>query len=300
MTFTQQETFQLTNSAGDVLSLSGAGIYVVEHAGLGLVKATRATQQGPYQHGQSLVSARLNPRVVTMKMLISSEDDTAAWILVHSLEAMLNDIDDLLYLDVTLPSGEVRRLDVMPYDGIDLGRKATDPYGELEQVLQLIADDPTFYKPTIETVGFGLGGGAGAFVVPMVVPTAVGASAIDQTQGVAYVGSWLSYPIIRITGPITAAVITNVSTGDKLDFTGTTIAAANWYEIDCRYGYKTVKDSIGANQIAKLTSDSDLATFSLQPNPTVVGGNNSIRVQGTGVNTATAVDMTYYTRYIAA
>jgi hypothetical protein len=77
-------------------------------------------------------------------------------------------------------------------------------------------------------------------------------------------------------GPITSPVITNAITGDKLDFTGTTIVGGASYTIDCRYGQKTVVDSAGANQISKLTSDSDLSTFCLLPDPDAPGGANTL------------------------
>ena len=103
---------------------------------------------------------------------------------------------------------------------------------------------------------------------------------------------------VRITGPITDAVITNNATSEKLDFTGTTIAAGDYYEIDCRYGYKTVVDSTGANQIADLTSDSDLVSFHIAPDPEVGGGINSITITGTSITAATTAFVSGKTRLI--
>jgi hypothetical protein len=165
-------------------------------------------------------------------------------------------------------------------------------------VIALCAPDPVWYDPTQVAQVFALGGGGGAFAVPLAVPVAVGASTIDQTTMVPYAGSWRSEPIIRIVGPITNAVITNLSTDEKLDFTGTTISAGDYYEIDTRFGYKTVKDAAGANKISKLTTDSDLATFHLAPDPEVADGENSINVAGSSANAATAVTVYWYSRFI--
>jgi hypothetical protein len=148
-------------------------------------------------------------------------------------------------------------------------------------------------------VTFALGGGGGTMEVPTEVPTEIGASDINMTQAVLYTGTWYSFPQIRIEGPITDCVITNETTGEKLDFTGTTIADGDYYLIDTRYGRKSVIDSNGANKISKLTSDSDLATFHLEPPGAVApDGSNSVRVEGSSIDAGTIVYMTYYRRYL--
>ena len=159
--------------------------------------------------------------------------------------------------------------------------------------------DPTFYDPSIMSQDFGLGGGANSFDVPMPVPHDVGDSSLDETVAITYTGNWQSYPEIRITGPITDPIVTNQSTSDVLDFTGISISAGKYYDIDCRYGNKTVIDDAGVNKIADLTTASDLATFHIAPDSLAVpGGTNSIRVQGSGVTTATSVNLKYYVRYL--
>jgi len=64
------------------------------------------------------------------------------------------------------------------------------------------------------------------------------------------------------------------------------------------YGYKTVTDSSGTNQIADLTSDSDLATFHLAASPEVAAGNNSITVQGNDATEETGVMLRWYERFL--
>lgn len=293
-----QETFLLTNSRGDTLNLSSGGIYVMEHDGLGMPRPVRAARAGPYQHGQSLLSARLDARAVTMKLLVQGATESEMWGYLASLQAMLTQIDAAIYLDATLPDGTLKRLEVMYNDGLGGARKSDDLYFTTEQVVQLIADDPILYSPTVVALTFSLGGGAGTFAVPTPVPTAVGASTIDVSQAITYLGTWPSYPLIRLTGPITNAIVRNVSTSEKLDFTGTTIAGGDYYDIDCRYGHKTVLDAAGASKIDKLTTDSDLATFHIERHPAVANGINSLQITGSGINAATKIDLTYWVRYI--
>jgi phage-related protein len=97
---------------------------------------------------------------------------------------------------------------------------------------------------------------------------------------------------VIVTGAATSLKITNTTTGDKLDFTGSTIGTGTVYTIDTRYGYKTVTDGAGANQLSKLTTDSNLATFRLIP------GDNSINVTGTGLDSNSKIVLQYNTRYI--
>ena len=92
-------------------------------------------------------------------------------------------------------------------------------------------------------------------------------------------------------------VVTNTVTGEKLDFTGSTIGSADYYEIDTRYGYKTVTDSGGTSRIDLLTSDSDLGTFHLAAPPYAGSGVNVLALTGTAPGTATSIVATYYNRY---
>lgn len=105
-------------------------------------------------------------------------------------------------------------------------------------------------------------------------------------------GTYAALPIVYLVGPIEDPVLTNTTTGEVLDFTGITIASGDTYIIDCRYGYKTVKNAAGTNKIADLTATSDLATFHLKP------GDNAFTLAGTSVNANTQVTINFYPRYV--
>jgi hypothetical protein len=112
-----------------------------------------------------------------------------------------------------------------------------------------------------------------------------------------YIGTWLSYPKIIITGPLNDAVITHQETGEKLQL-DYNIPAGRIVTIDLAYGEKTVKDDLGVNLIGVLTSDSDLATFHIAPDPEVAGGLNHISVVGAGESIGTTqVEVQFYNRY---
>jgi len=88
-----------------------------------------------------------------------------------------------------------------------------------------------------------------------------------------------------------------LTTDEQLDFAGVTIAANDYYDIDCTYPNKTVLDSSAVNKAADLTDTSDLVTFHLDANPDAMSGVNSIRVKGYSVTSVTEVVFTYQKLY---
>jgi len=266
--------------------------------GAGMLPIHNLDSRGSLQNGSTYEDYRADPRTIRLavEILGTSRSD------LYTKRGQLLRIfapGHVIQLRYTLPDSSVRQLDcrfagdmVMPTSDID---------GYAQKVgIALTAYDPTFYDPAGVGLSFNLGGGVDAGVIPMVVPMLVGTSTLNASNVVAYDGSFDSYPdLIRITGPIEDCVITNAASGDKLDFDGITIAAADYYDIDCRYGYKTVTSKAGVNKIADLTTDSDLATFRLLAAVDGSGSrNNSISVTGTSVTSATNVQISYFTRYI--
>jgi hypothetical protein len=197
-----------------------------------------------------------------------------------------------------LDNADARYLDCYYTGGMNMPAK--DRRGGVFQkvAIALVANDPTFYDPTGESISIALGGGGDTWPFPWEIPWGVGASTVDVSVNIQYDGDVASFPsIIRITGPIDDAVITNQSTGEKLDFTGADIAGGDYYDIDLRYGLKTILDSSGADVLSDLTTDSDLATWHLAADDEVTGGINTIRVQGNNITASAKVEINYFNRY---
>lgn len=125
-----------------------------------------------------------------------------------------------------------------------------------------------------------------------------GSVADSEYQGtVVYGGDYYDYPVLTLTGPLADIVLENLSTGDRLDFTGATIPAGATYTIDLRADALSVVDSGGTVRTNLLTDDSDLGTWALAPSPLVIGGTNIVRVSSTTSSTASLVTLTYRNRY---
>lgn len=269
---------------------------LVGHDGWGMAPLHRISERGPQQHGESDLGYRLDPRYGTLIFRLPATTMADMFTLRRTLIGLFAPQNspvlkwDLIY-------GE-RRI-ACHYAG-DMGMAwAHRDWAAQQATVRLKCPDPTFYDPDVHHVTFALGGGGDAFEIPLAIPWEIGASDLDQTVGIDYAGDWLSYPHrIRIVGPITDAVVTNLTTDEKLDFTDVTIGDGDYYDIDCRYAQKTVVDSAGDNKIADLTDDSDLATWHLAAHPDAPGGHNDINVTGSAVNESTEIYISYYDRYL--
>lgn len=295
-------TVQAIVNNNNEYNLSDYGVEGFTHLmnqGFGMAPVKRYTESGPLQQGSTDIGFRLQERIISFVFAINGEDEMDYY---NKRRKLLNIFkpkftNDPIKLRVTFPDGTVRQIDTHYVDGIsfDSGDKSVWYH---KVPVKLIAPDPTWYNPVGTTVPFNVSGTAG-FTVPMSVPTSVGTSTLNTVQAVVYSGTWDTYPLITVFGPVTDLVITNVTTGDKLDFTGYTLNAGQILTIDTRYGYKTVRRENGSNQISQLTTDSDLVTFRLiAPEDDASFAVNNIQVTGTGINTATNIVLQYNERYI--
>jgi hypothetical protein len=288
-----QTKYDLTNAVDYVLQAFDS---------LALPPVTNLTQQGPYQVGVTLVGTRIEARTIPITLHVFGHDEQQYWERRRELNRMLTPFDGMLTLRLRRDGFVTRCLDCVYDGGLTLSSAERRQFGQLA-AFSLLAPDPIWYDPAIVSVTFALSGGGAPTEVPTPVETPVGASIIDETRSITYLGEWYTRPIIRVYGPIDDLIINNLTTGEKLDFSeyvlgsvvGTSIGAGEWLEIDCRTNQIT--DQAGVNRIAWLSETSHLATFHLAAAPEAPGGVNVLRVQGDNVAPATHIDVTYYNRY---
>jgi hypothetical protein len=267
---------------------------ILKLGGFGLAPLHRLNERGPMQHGTSDRGFRLDPRVMQLALVAMGDDYDDYWAKREELLDIFAPDDDPIILRHTDSRGTVKQIDCHVTGGMEMNSENARGTA-LEVAVELTADDPSWYNPEWQALTFGISAGGHSMVVPLVVPWKVGSSIVNMTKTIVYTGSWESFPYITITGPITDCVITHVATGNKLDFTGTTIAAGQQYVIDCRYGYKTVtKVSDSSNKISELI-DSDLSVFRLltRRSSLAPGGANDISVTGTAATSATEIYFQY-------
>ena len=272
------------------------GVYLLGHDGFGMPAFHRLEERGLLQHGVTDRGYLLDARTIN---LVIGVKGTSLENFYQKRYQMINQFKPSEQAGILRwkLGGVTRQINGYLVGGLELSD------GDRDHLFQKIpisikCPDPTWYDPSGKLLEFGVGGGSDTFEVPLVIPMTVGASSISSSQSIVYSGSVRSFPVISITGPISNCKIVNNTTGDVLDFTGVTIPADRTYTIDLRYGRKTVVDDLGNNQISKLTTDSDLATWCLEADPVAAGGSNSIGVSGSNVTAETAIRLTFYERYI--
>lgn len=277
--------------------LISQGVMRLAEGNVGLPPVRRLTERGPQQHGDTDVGYRLDPRVITLLLLLDSVDDvTTYWSLRRSLQSILKPSSVPLALRYTLPTGQVREIAVTYAGGLSFD--SAERTGTMHRAaIQLRAADPIWYNPVQSTFAFALPVGVNNWPMPWVIPWGIGTTTLNATLSLTNGGDWEAYPIITIIGPITNAKITNVTTNETLDFTGYAITGGTTITIDTRYGYKTVKDQTGTSQIDKLVAGSSLATFKIASAPDALSGINTINVTGSSGTGATSITIQYNERY---
>lgn len=277
------------------LDISDEVSYVHEgNSGFGMPPLHRLSERGPLQDGVTDLGVRLDPRIIQLVLSILSTDwDNQYSIRKQLLNYLSPGITDFIQVRFTHPDGiTVRQIDCYQVQGplYDVGLETN------EQILKigfsLMAPDPLFYDPDRQSVTVVPQIGGTGFPVPVEFPMTFGEDDLSKVIQIDYIGTWIEYPEIELVGQMDDPIVLHLDTGLKLDFTGYDIADAENLIIDLRYGYKTVIDQDGVNQIAGLTADSDLTTWHLQE------GFNNIQITADNVGANARVIIRYYYRYI--
>lgn len=271
---------------------------VMQTEGFGTPPLNFITDRSPFQHGDTVRDFFLAPRPVQIVMMQNFSSREEYW---NGRAALLdavrpNRITDfanpgkLLYY---LANGERRQLDVI----IDSGPGFAPPQPgwrawSFVEALRFTAHDPAWYDPELQTLNFVQS--VGELVFPITFPITFGS--FGTTEALQYEGTWLDYPTIVVTGPVTGFSIANLTT-DKQIILDYALPAGTTATFTLR-GQKTVESSDGTNLLPFVTSDSDLAEFAIQPDPVAPDGENEMQVTGSGTNSNTSVSIRYYHRYI--
>lgn len=277
--------------SGETSLSDGVTAFLYAHEGTGMQPRHDITQRGPSEHGETYQDYRLDPREINLVFYLTGSNAERTTKRRTLFGLFHPDYASTLRF---LTTNGTRDIDVQ-FKG-DAAVPTNERWPQLEYVrMKFVARKP-FYDPAGVNVPFGQVAGGTGLAFPMAVPFSIGSSVVNQTQVIdesANPEFFRAEPIITITGPITDPIITNQLTGDKLDFSGTTIAGGTTYTIDTRYNKKTVTDQAGTNQISKLVAGSSIATFDLRR------GQNSISIVGTSASTATLINFQYKGQFLA-
>lgn len=303
--YPQSEFWVYTSPDGaryDLTVPATVGRWVISNEGSGLPEIDWITQRGPSQHGATVTDFFLQPRVIQLLVRVAACSRNGYW---ANRAGLLNGLRPNRQLTPTgvepgqlkfrMSTGQYRAFDCFLTQGPRFEPSQPSRWDEwaVQEVLRFTAFNPVAYDPTAHEQSFML---PEQLVFPITFPIVFGG--LNDTENITYAGTWLEYPTIDLSGPMTSPRITNLATGEviALDYD---IPAGVTVTITLTYGNKTVRDSLGNNLIGTVTTDSSLATWHLAPDPEAAGGINPINVAAGSVGASASAVITYYDRYIA-
>lgn len=279
---------------------------IIEIDGISVAPSNLSTERGPLQHGESVIDFRLEPRTIMLKLQAHSSA-------THSYQYLRNQINKLfgpynadLYLTVVwsanergaLELAEPKRIAVRSIGSPNIVTTINQTLN-ITAVIALRASDPIWFDPNLQLNNLSGNLIGNGMQVPTQIPLFIGVGSFSASTDLTYAGTWLEYPLIRLDGPLGSPVIENISTGEKIDLTGTIVPDGSVYIVDLRYAAKRIYDEAdpSTNLTYLATSDSDLATFALQPDPVLAGGVNTLRTTAGLVTADSGIFINYYNRY---
>jgi hypothetical protein len=283
---------------GGVASLDLSNIIDYRHlsnVGLGMPPVQLYQEQGPLQHGATYVDYRLQPRDITLVIGATASTFNEYMQKRRELLFALKPKSRLdMALRLTFSTGAVYQIDVVYVEGLEFdGNDKSGFYHRMAIVLR--AHNPLWYDPTDITVL--ISGEVSPYrAVPTSIPLDIGTNGFNQVVNITYNGTYDSYPIIQLVGPMNYFRIEQTDTQDYIEI-DTTIPADDIITIDTNYAQKTIRDQNGVNYIQYYSGD--IATFRILAKETQFNFvENSFNVEVSGATSDTRVFFTYYTRYI--
>lgn len=243
--------------------------------GLFMPPIANLDQRTPLRPGTTIRYVDIQPRVVTVPLLVKGSTDSALRSQLRTMMTWFNTTSTPGTLRSTAPDASTRDLTCYYYDGLPLDESYPNKFTTWALVpLQLLAADPFWYDTSTTTAG------------------PYSNTQMGSSQTINNTGDYLVYPTWTLTGPFVNMVITNTTTGQAIKLTangGVSLVNGDTLTINTSAG-TIVKNS--SNSIDKLTTDSIL--FALAK------GNNSITFTYTGgVNGQTTAQATYKNRYFS-
>jgi hypothetical protein len=269
---------------------------VIGLKGFGFSNMEPTSIKFPYQHGERLLSKKLEQRTLEITLRITKECYNEYLTLREYLLATFREnrsytynptLQHLIYRWVDNGVYKTREIDVYFSGKMTLNRPEADAWDQFSftETIEFIAPYPIWYDPTDTTVTFNTW--EAEAVLPMVWPFIFGCK--HDIETVVYDGTWESFPSFQFVGVISNVTILNVSTDQRIDFAGDT-------------SYGTVVLQTGPNLSATCSGEDvlslfsgDLSSFVLQTAPPTTS--NIIRVFVEGISTSGTVVMNYKKAY---
>jgi hypothetical protein len=290
---------------GLIYKFDGNDRFLISEDGLGMPPINYIVHHGPFQHGESVLDFRLAPRTIQVVHRRDAGTRIGYWDarteLINALRPnrqLANSFTSGI-LRKRLPFGRIREVKVTSTQGpgfVAHDVSKWDEYAFIE-TLRFTANDPTMYDPTVHTVNWSLSANTN-LIFPFTFPFTFANSIITGSQSITYVGQWMTYPTIVITGPVYGPRIKNVTLDTEIAL-NYEVALGEVITITLAYDNKTVTNQNGVDLLGVVADTYGLANFRIAPDPEASGGVNVIEAGGYNAAVgSTAYSLSYLDRYV--
>lgn len=299
----------LIDSRGAEIAFTIPYIRLQEIDGLGMPAVRHIEEQYAQQDGVTYLGSRLGKRVIQLKFDIWADTEPEMWTARRTLTNLIKTFEAGFKIRVVTPDGLTAQVDAR-YDSALTFPRPWDEVRYLQAAtLQCVCHQPVWYDPTSVLWSYAVSGGEGSWGWE---PDGLGfdagwggsvADGVPETKQ--YLGTWHTYPVITLRGPMTKPIITNHTLDTVLEFVdGYAIDDGDSVVIDLTQDSRarrilTVMHSVDGNAPAALTNDSDIGSWRIAAHPEAVDGNNSISVAFSDGNANSRAEIRFYTRYVA-
>jgi hypothetical protein len=292
---------------GQQYALFGRQRVLLRWENFGMPNIDYITEQGPFQHGETVRDFRLRPRFVTLELYESGcvrED----WYCYEGrmINALRPNRHSQRYpggLLLVLRDGTQRTIPAFINRGPDgsWDGTGTRPGSDLQETMQFYCPDPVWEDHVDYSVEAALGV-SDSCLGSLCLPACIGSSIINEDFDIAYGGTWEGDKLsIAIVGPIANPTITNNTTGRQIRLSYE-VSNGETVTIAVLPNRATVLNNSEQNLIGTVDNLSDLHNFNLAAEGDLTAdGVNQINISGAnGVQNISSIQVTYRTRFIGA
>lgn len=299
----------MTGQMGDVISLETADgreiifndgvLSVLDYGQFGAPPTNFITKRGYRQHGVTEIDYLLNSRDIPLEIHQAETSDRQTYWDNRAalLDFMRPNRNGPMTLTIRTPNDDERSIVVRANPGFTFPPvQQSDNNYHIREPIELIAFNPFFFDRAA-TVLVMSSDTQLQLIFPITFPISFGTSDQFFSSGViTYVGTWVEYPIITLTGPYNSATISNQATGVSI-FMSVPIGVGETRIIDVTPGKQSIEDGSGNNKFSDLGPGSNLVNFNLRPDPEVPEGLQEITVTMPGGTSDSSATLSYRNRY---
>lgn len=294
------DVISLETFDGQIIVFNDGVLSLLDYGQFGAPPTEFITKRGYRQHGVTEIDYLLNSRDIPLEISRAETCDRQTYWdnRAEMLNFMRPNRNGPMILTIQTPDSSQRSIVVRANPGFTFPpTQQSDNNFHFSESIELLAFNPLWfdYAATILTMSAAT---QLQLVFPITFPISFGTSDQQFTSGVIlYVGTWVEYPIVTLTGPYNSATITNQATGVSI-FMSVPIGSGETRIIDLTPGEQSIVDGSGNNKFSDLGPTSNLVNFNLRPDPEVAGGLQEITVTMPGGTVDSSAILSYRNRYI--